>query len=1215
MAAAFDHRTSRTGDPQMHTHVAVLGMVKDAAGEVRGLDSRTVFRMSGALSAVYDFYRDKALVRDLNVRLDAREDTGVREVAGVPDSLRRLWSSRRAQITPKVEELKQAYRDAHGREPPRALVAKMAQWATLDTRPEKREPESTEALFARWRATAKAAEDTDLAEVWNRATARRWQAPKSEQTETEIVAAVTARLNKERSSWTVPNVTQLVYQCMDRDPRRSDAEDRARGQRCVNAVLCHDDVLRLTPSLNLDLPAELVRPDGEPVYVRHNSQRYAANSTLREEQYLAGRCQSATSWAIDPVIVDACLATAAGDGPDLSADQVEVVRGVLSSAGDVNVIVGPAGTGKTATMRVLTKAWQANGGSVIGLALSQTAASELAAATGGRAENIAKLLYETGRRKPDRYPRHAAKWTLQRGQLVIMDEAGMTDRRSMVAVTRLCQLAGAKLVLVGDHAQLESPEARGSMRLMASQADTFELGRVHRFVEQWERDASLRLRAGDPAALEEYAARGRIYGGTPAENEQRAVRFALADHLAGRRVFILAGSNERAARVAGTFRAALVGYGLVEADGVNLADGNVAGVGDRIVARRNDRNLTTTKGSFVVNRAVYQVTKRHRRGDLTVAVVDPTSGAADLADHIRLPAGYVAESVQLEYAGTTHAAQGATRYASQSLISASDTANSIYVSLTRGTHANVAHVDSISDPDDGHHHDQTRDPVAVLAAILAAEDNPEDLSALEALSQAVDDAASLATLFPVWQDLESHHSSARWRGYLADTNGERMANWVTSSPAWPTLAARLAELETEGHNPEQVLAAAVAQRDLTGVVDAAATLHYRLEHVGASGAERDQAGGMWTPFLARDITATRFGPALRQVAGRMDQRIGELGERTATEMPEWAWALGPMGDNTVNRMWWIERAAMIASYREAFHVTGHDPIGPRPTQARSEARQWWDHARRALTTTKPHSPVPQASDDQLAAWIDSADQAERTRPEPAHLEEATKTEREVLAHLADTRARRDSLPGREPARNPLSQQVDRLETAASRAGQARIEAEAAHHTYQRWELTTAAVRHTGEAARTELARRHPPTTDTVGRFIHQPSIWVAYQSILAERSLAAKRDSLNLATESSRRLNFRAGQHHDAGEMVEAEAAQTLADRWTDDQDRLKREVAALERQTRELRDELDRRTDRGQAVAEAQRNASPGRRGPDTTDPHGPGRQEPIQNRPTLKL
>jgi hypothetical protein len=135
-----------------------------------------------------------------------------------------------------------------------------------------------------------------------------------------------------------------------------------------------------------------------------------------------------------------------------------------------------------------------------------------------------------------------------------MDEAGMTDRAAMVAVARLCEQAGAKLVLVGDHEQLESPEARGAMRLMARVAETFELGQVHRFACDWERDASLRLRAGDVEVLDEYAAHGRIYGGTAEANERRAVRLALADHLSGGRVFILAGTNERAARVAGLFR-------------------------------------------------------------------------------------------------------------------------------------------------------------------------------------------------------------------------------------------------------------------------------------------------------------------------------------------------------------------------------------------------------------------------------------------------------------------------------------------------------------------------------------------------------------------------------------------------------------------------------------------------------------------------------------
>ena len=134
---------------------------------------------------------------------------------------------------------------------------------------------------------------------------------------------------------------------------------------------------------------------------------------------------------------------------------------------------------------------------------------------------------------------------------MVMDEAGMTDRAAMAHVARLCEQAGAKLVLVGDHEQLESPEARGAMRLMAKTAGTFELGQVHRFSHEWERDASLRLRAGDVDALDDYAAHDRIYGGTAEANEHRAVRFALADHLAGRRVFVLAGTNERAARVAG----------------------------------------------------------------------------------------------------------------------------------------------------------------------------------------------------------------------------------------------------------------------------------------------------------------------------------------------------------------------------------------------------------------------------------------------------------------------------------------------------------------------------------------------------------------------------------------------------------------------------------------------------------------------------------------
>jgi hypothetical protein len=183
LAAAFDHRTSRTGDPQMHTHVAVLAMAKAGDGRVLALDGRAIYGLSGALSAIYDFHRDKALMRELNVRFEVNERTGVREIAGVPGSLQELWSSRRAQITPRVEELKAQYLATHGRQAPPEMVAKMAQWATLDTRPAKGEPESTEELFARWRAAASASADTDLAEVWAAAVGPDWLAPAVAQTD------------------------------------------------------------------------------------------------------------------------------------------------------------------------------------------------------------------------------------------------------------------------------------------------------------------------------------------------------------------------------------------------------------------------------------------------------------------------------------------------------------------------------------------------------------------------------------------------------------------------------------------------------------------------------------------------------------------------------------------------------------------------------------------------------------------------------------------------------------------------------------------------------------------------------------------------------------------------------------------------------------------------------------------------------------------------
>ena len=1175
LGAAFDHRTSRTGDPQMHTHVAVLAMAKAADGRVLALDGRAIYGLSGALSAIYDFQRDKALIRELNVRFEVNERTGVREIAGVPSSLQELWSSRRAQITPRVEELKAQYLATHGRHAPSEMVAKMAQWATLDTRPAKGEPETSEELFARWRAAASASTETDLAEVWAAAVGREWLAPAAAQTDQQIAETVMARLEAEKATWTVPNVMQVVWQVMERDPNTTVEEDEARAARVVDAVLARGDVLKLTPSLGLDLPEELVREDGEAVYQVHMAGRYATRSAVNEEQYLVARCRSRTTAAVP---VDR-IETAIAEGPGLSDDQAAVVRSVLGSTGAVNVIVGPAGTGKTTTMRVVSNAWQANGGSVLGLALSQTAANELAAATGGRAENIAKLLYETRRIDAEVFPGHAARWGLVAGQLVIMDEAGMTDRQAMVAVARLCEQAGAKLVLVGDHEQLESPDARGAMRLMARVAETFELGQVHRFACDWERDASLRLRTGEVEVLDEYAAHGRIYGGTAETNEHRAVRLALADHLSGGRVFILAGTNERAARVAGQFREGLVAHGLVEAGGVRLGDGNLAGVGDRIVCRTNDRTLTTRRGGFVTNRSAYQVVARDRGGVLTVAVVDPATGMADRGDWVALPAAYVAGDVVLEYAGTTHAAQGGTRCASHALISERDSTNSVYVAMTRGRHSNVAHVDSKveagqdSEP-------RAQDPVAVLARILGREDSAEGFSALEARDLEVEKSKSLRTLFPIWQDLEGEHVKARWLASLSQERGISFAFRLTGSPAWPTLAASLADIEASGADPQMALRAAVDVRDLDDAVDLAAVLHHRLQSHTAS-AEQD--GGLRAPFSTRDLGDTAYAPAMRQVAERMDQRIFELGERAVQNLPVWAAALGPVPADAVGRMEWTDRAATVASYREAFGVEGGDPIGEAPPLARPEARRWWNQAREALAGEA--RPVPWASDVELAERAAAGDQAEMERPEPARLEKAAKTERDRRAELSFALAHQRALAANPDATGDQVADADGWVSSAwpqaKTASRELAEAESRHDAYRTWQACTAVTRAEADAARQELARRAVPG-DSRDDLADLPTGWVAYQAVQAEQLLARKQRALASARIAIRRVAARAESGDDSDDTNSTESNRELLERWQADETRLGQEVEAVRLAVERINDEVDRRPDGQEAKAAA---------------------------------
>ena len=117
-------------------------------------------------------------------------------------------------------------------------------------------------------------------------------------------------------------------------------------------------------------------------------------------------------------------------------------------------------------------------------------------------------------------------------------------------------------------------------RLLAREVPAAQLHEVRWFDAQWERQASIRLRDGGPAAIAAYDRHGRIRGADYEAAYDRATSMWLADHLHGKDVLLLAGSNAEAAELSRRVQALVVRLGAVGPPQAPLADGNHAGTGD-----------------------------------------------------------------------------------------------------------------------------------------------------------------------------------------------------------------------------------------------------------------------------------------------------------------------------------------------------------------------------------------------------------------------------------------------------------------------------------------------------------------------------------------------------------------------------------------------------------------------------------------------------------
>ena len=413
------------------------------------------------------------------------------------------------------------------------------------------------------------------------------------------------------------------------------------------------------------------------IYRPPNEERYCSLAHLDTEQQIL---TAATRTA--PQLVTGEQARAAAERTGLTAGQRAAVVTMLTATTATTVLVAPAGAGKSHTMAGYARLWTTfTGRRVIGLATATSAARVLQNEGLAESYNIAQFLGKIEGSGELRRP-----VPLHENDVLVLDEASQLATTDLAMIQEAARAAGARLVLAGDTGQLGAVEAGGMFRLLAREVPCAELHEVRRFDAAWEADASVRLRTGDFTAYAAYDRHGRMRGADQDAAMDRATSMWLADHLRGKDVLLLAGSNSEAAELSRRVQAKLIQLGAVQRPQAALADGNQAGTGDLIRARLN--TTINAGGRDLANRDTLKITGWHGPH----AQVRRREPDGTWTSPFLVRRAYLAGSAELDYAGNTHVGQGRTVDTAHLLVTGTLSRRSLYVGLTRGRESNTAHI-------------------------------------------------------------------------------------------------------------------------------------------------------------------------------------------------------------------------------------------------------------------------------------------------------------------------------------------------------------------------------------------------------------------------------------------------------------------------------------------------------------------------------------------
>lgn len=599
--ALFEHCTSRALDPQLHTHALFMNLSLRADGGTGALSCLHLYEAKMAAGAIYRAELSRLLEQRLGLTIV--RDKSWFEIKGVSPKLIKEFSKRREEIVATLMEKGMS-------------SAKAAAAATLETRSSKDFAHRSE-LFGAWRKDGERL-------GWGPSMARTlFGKSKQRIVFQELDAAVkraSERLTTDEAHFTRRDFIRYV------------------AEECQGRGIGAKSLIEFAGS-HLEKSSDIVRL-GE----HERNARYTTKQMYALEKEMLTRAEemgSRSGHTVEDKVVSKVLETQRRslekEGKGISAEQEAAVRHITQNKGDIALVSGMAGTGKTTMLNAARECWEKGGYKVLGAAISARAARELGEGAEMDSMTIAKALVmaENGWLK------------LGKKSVLVVDEAGMVATSDMNKLLKITKDAGAKLVLVGDERQIQPIGPGAPFDELQKRFAPAKLETIVRQKEEWMVEAIKEMAEGKAKeAIQKFADKGfATVGETREESMRQLISQWKEDKVPVKETLILAGTKDEVKKLNNLAQDSRKKAGELGDLSVKVGEEKIHR-GDRVMITKNQAKLGVYNGD---------------KG--TVTAILPGMGMLrvklDTGKSVTIPT-WASPHVQLGYASTTHKAQGAT---------------------------------------------------------------------------------------------------------------------------------------------------------------------------------------------------------------------------------------------------------------------------------------------------------------------------------------------------------------------------------------------------------------------------------------------------------------------------------------------------------------------------------------------------------------------------